>query len=130
MISKTIIFILLIPTLVVAQNENYDIYGYIKYLFSTSKLPIHSSDRLTDHIIHTRVNTRWYLAEAITGALELRVRGFYGGSVKNLPDFKQQIKTEYEYYNLDVEFWSQSESIGYGQIDRLFLNYSTGNLEF
>jgi hypothetical protein len=127
--SKTIIFFLLIPTLVVAQNENYDIYGYIKYLFSTSKLPIYSSDRLTDHIIHARVNTRWYIADAITGALELRMRGFYGGSVKNLPDFKQQITTEYEYYNLDVEFWSQSKSIGYGQIDRLFLDYSTGNLE-
>jgi hypothetical protein len=127
--SKMIIFYLLIPTLVVAQNKHYNIYGYIKYLFTTSKLPIYSSDRLNDHIIHSRVNTRWYLTESITGALELRVRGFYGGSVKNLPDFKQQIKTEYEYYNLDVEFWSHNKSIGYGQIDRLFLDYSTGNLE-
>lgn len=129
-IKKKLVFVfLLFPFCLQAQSENYDIYGYTKYLFSTSKIPLFSKDRLNDHLIHSRINSRWYPTQSLTGALELRLRGFYGGSIKKIPNYKQQIQTDYEYSNLDETLWNSDNSLGYGQVDRLFVDYISGDLQ-
>lgn len=120
--------LLLHPAPGAAQQNVYDVYGYVKYMFSTTKTPL-VPQRLNDHLLHIRINTRWYPTSNLTGAAEFRLRGFYGGSVKYLPGFSQLIKDNYEYSNLDAEFWKSSQSLGYGQIDRLNLDYTTGNLQ-
>lgn len=118
----------LIPMAVHAQMKSYAINGYAKYLFSSTKiLPLQS--RLTDHLLHARINSRWYPLNSLSAALEIRWRGFYGESLKNVPGFKSQITDDYDRPELDAIFWDQSKTFGYGQIDRLNLDYTFKKLQ-
>ena len=85
--------------------------------------------RLNDHLLHIRINTRWYPSDPVRIGMELRMRGFYGGSVQYIPDFIDQIKSHHDFSQLDEVFWNTRKSVGYGQIDRLWLNYTHGNFD-
>jgi hypothetical protein len=117
-----------IPILVQAQMRSYEIYGYAKYLFSSTKLP-YLENRLEDHLVHVRINSRWYPSNSLTAALEIRLRGFYGESLEDVPGFKSQITNEYDKPKLDAVLWDMKKSFGYGQIDRLYLDYTLKKLE-
>jgi len=141
MLAKTIklIYILLILTAVTsAQSDSFEFYGYSKYLFTSQKYPTYlvnmlnmtsGEDQFEDHTIHTRLNSRWYASESMTMAVEMRLRAFYGGSVENIPDYDQQIKTDYDYINMDALLWNSDKSLGYGQIDRCYFDYSAEDLQ-
>ncbi|MBC8182209.1 hypothetical protein H8E88_13945 [candidate division KSB1 bacterium] len=127
--KKVILIFLILPLPALAQLSSYEINGYVKYLFSTTEFPLIRNNRLNDHLIHTRINTRCYPTESLTAALELRLREYYGGSVEKIPGFKDQITDQYDDPKLAVEFCNKKKSFGYGQVDRLFLDYTRGNLQ-
>ena len=78
---KLFFFFVLLPVVILeAQLSSFDYNGYAKYLFTSSK-PSMPNERFNDHLIHSRFNTKWYATDAITAALELRFRAFYGESV-------------------------------------------------
>lgn len=118
---KYYILLIFIPLVVSAQMSQLDINGYAKYLFTSGKNPI-TSGRLNDHLIHSRINVHWFPASSITTAMEIRLRGYYGDSVKKIPDFISTIKGNYD-YELDAEIWNKKNTIGYGEIDRLYIDY-------
>ena len=62
-----------------AQYSNFDYNGYAKYLFSSTKFP-GINDQLYDHLLHLRLNTKYYATQSLTAAMELRFRTFYGES--------------------------------------------------
>lgn len=129
---KIIILILVLfslSDLSFAQLSSYEINGYAKYLFSTTKLPA-ISERYYDHLIHARLNTRWYPTDNLKAVLELRLRGYYGGSVEHTSNFADHIKGKYDYLNLDAILWEEKKSVGYGEIDRLYLDWNYDKLEF
>ena len=128
MAQKISILFILLPVLLCAQLPSLETGGYIKYLFSSGKYPA-LNKRLTDHLIHARLNTRWYPAEPLIAALEIRFRGYYGGSVENIPDFSEQVKSKHPFARLDAFLWKKKKTVGYGEVDRLWLDYSTGNWE-
>ena len=102
--------------------------GYLESLSSITDYPAVRGN-LYDELIHSRINSTWYLAASLRGEVDLRTRLFYGNSVEKIPGFSEQIKTNYEYENLDLVMWDEKRSIGYSQIDRLWLDYTRGNLE-
>ena len=103
--------------------------GYVKYLASTTKFPLLAKERLNDQLIHTRLNTHWYPSDALRGELDFRFRAYYGGSVEKIPNFLDQIRSHHEFKQLDRVLWHRRKSLGYAQVDRLWLDYSRGNLE-
>lgn len=105
-----------------AQLSSFDYNGYAKYLFSSAKYP-DLDDRFNDHLLHTRLNTRWYPAKSLTAALELRTRIFYGESVEKIPFYSSLIKSKQGLADLDVMLWDEMKTIGYAEIDRLWLDY-------
>jgi hypothetical protein len=109
------------------EMASYDIYGYSKYLFSTLEMP-YLEGRFYDHLLHTRLNARWYPMHNLTGALELRLRGYYGDSVEKYPGFTESIVTEYPFNNLGRELFSTERSFAYLEIDRLFFDYQLSNM--
>ncbi|MGD9160696.1 MAG: hypothetical protein PVG39_19925 [Desulfobacteraceae bacterium] len=111
-----------------AQTSSYEISGYIKYLSSVSDYP-GVEGTLYDQFVHTRVNTAWYPSDSLRGEMDIRVRVFYGDSIKKLHGFSEEVKTDYEFTNLDAELWDRKKSIGYGQIDRLWLDYTKKDLQ-
>ena len=110
-----------------AQAAKTDLGGYLEYLFSTTQdSPTGNS---TDQLFHARLNGKWYPTESITGIMELRFRGYYGGSVENTPNFADRLKNRLGYGTLDATLWSNSNSIGYGEIDRLYMNWAPKDLQ-
>ena len=105
-----------------AQLSPFEYNGYAKYLFSTSKYPL-IDDRLDDHLIHLRLNTKWYATQNITAALELRFRAFYGESVEKIPNYKNLIQTQHDFVDLDAFLWDSKNSLGYLEVDRVWLDY-------
>lgn len=128
---KLNVFLLLIIfplTQTPAQLSSFDYSGYAKYLFSSSKIP-RIEDRLNDHLVHLRLNTKWYATQNITAALELRFRAFYGESIEQIPYYKELIRTPHDFVNLDAFFWESDKSLGYFEVDRLWFDYYKNNLQ-
>jgi len=112
-----------------AQLAPYEINGYVKYLFSSAKYPF-ADERFEDHLIHTRLNTRWYPVDNLKAIMEIRLRGYYGESVEKVPGFTDHIKGKYDFLNLDAVLWESEKSIGYGEIDRLYVDWNYDNFQF
>ncbi len=127
-IAYSILLLLILLHPAAAQLSSFDVNGYAKYLISSAKYPF-TDEQLTDQLLHARINTRWYPSPALTAALEIRFRGFYGESVEKIPDFTKRIKSRHEYTQLDNFLWDTKKSVGYAQIDRLWVDYNRGNLE-
>lgn len=125
----TLISLLLFSSLSFAQLSSFEVNGYAKYLFSSLKYP-DASERYTDHLIHARLNTRWYPAENFKAVMEMRLRGYYGESVENIPNFIDQIKGNYDYLKLDAVLWDKKKTVGYGEVDRLYLDWNYKNVQF
>jgi hypothetical protein len=111
------------------QLSSFDYNGYTKYLFSSAKYP-GIDDRFNDHLLHTRLNTRWYPNQSLTAALELRTRIVYGESVENIPSYSNLIKSKQGLIDLDVLIWDEKKTIGYTEIDRLWLDYVKNDWQF
>ena len=129
--SKNRILLLLIVLPLIktsAQLSPFEFNGYAKYLFSTSKIP-RIDDRLNDNLIHLRFNSRWYATQSFTAAVEFRFRAFYGESVETIPFYKELIQTEHDFAELDAFLWESEKSIGYFEVDRLWLDYYENDLQ-
>lgn len=111
-----------------AQMRSCELNGYAKYLFSSTEMPF-LQNRLDDHLVHARINTRWYPTNSLIAALEIRLRGFYGESLETMPGFKSQITNEYEAPKLDAVLWDRKKTFGYAQIDRFYLDYTLKKLQ-
>lgn len=126
---KLFFIVLLIPFFVAeAQLSPFDYNGYVKYLFSNSKYP-NTSERYTDHLLHARLNTKWYPTSSLTGALELRFRAYYGETVENTPHFLNMIKTKFDFADLGAALWEEKNSVGYLEIDRLWFDWVKNDFE-
>lgn len=128
---KNILLILLLISLsdlTFAQLSSYEINGYGKYLFSSAKFPS-VDDRYDDHLIHARLNTRWYPLDNLRAVMELRFRGYYGETVENTPHFVEQIKGSYDFTDLDAVLWEENKTAGYAEIDRLYFDYNYDQLQ-
>ena len=111
-----------------AQLPTTEVYGYAKYLFGSTKYPFYS-ERFTDHLIHTRLNTRWYPLQSLTAALEFRFRAYYGDSVEKVPGFFDQIKSHHQFANLDAVLWNKGKSLGYLETDRIWVDWVKDQFE-
>ena len=111
-----------------AQYSNFEYNGYAKYLFSSTKYP-GINERLYDHLLHLRLNTKYYATQNLTAAMELRFRTFYGESAYKIPNYRELIQTARDFVELDFFLWDTKYSIGYLEIDRLYLDFVENNLE-
>lgn len=126
---KLLILLIALPFIKIdAQLSDFGYDGYVKYLFSSSRLP-NVEERFIDHLIHSRLNTKWYATSSLTAAMDLRFRVFYGDLVANTPDFVKLIRTPYEFVDLGVEFWESKYSVGYLEVDRLWLDWIKNDFE-
>lgn len=111
-----------------AQLSSTEIYGYVKYLYGSTKYPFYN-ERLDDNLIHARLNTRWYPFDSLTAALEFRFRAYYGESVEKIPAFIDQIRSHHEFANLDAILWNKGKSLGLLETDRIWLDWTKEKLE-
>ncbi len=102
--------------------------GYIKYLYSNSG--IIDNGRVNDHLLHSRINGKYFLSGDLTLTGEIRNRFFFGGSVEKTPDFLSSIKSNHDLGNMDILWWQNNYSVGYSEVDRLIMDVNTGKFQF
>ncbi|HSD63612.1 MAG TPA: hypothetical protein VLB50_07425 [Ignavibacteriaceae bacterium] len=122
------IFLVLFFGRTFAQLSSTEISGYAKYLYSSTKYPFYN-EHFDDHLLHARLNTRWYPLQSLTTALEFRFRVYYGESLEKIPGFLNQIKSQHEFANLDAVLWNRGKSLGYLETDRLWLDWTKEKIE-
>ncbi len=108
-------------------TQAFEAGGYLKYLFSHSDVPMLGT--LNDHLIHARLNTKWYATDEFTFACELRGRAYAGGFVEQTPDFLSTIRNDHEFAHLDATIWDSHNSVGYAEVDRLWADWNAGQVQ-
>lgn len=124
-----VLYFLIFTSTVFSQGLSpFEYNGYAKYLFSSTKFP-GINERLHDHLLHLRLNTRYYATQNLSGVMELRFRTFYGESAYKIPNYRELIQSTHDFVELDFYLWDTKYSIGYLEIDRLYIDYFKDNLE-
>jgi hypothetical protein len=108
-----------------AQSNAVEVGGYLKSLTSWTFPPGQVS--YFDHLLHGRLNTKWFPTDNLSGICELRGRWYYGTSVERVPDFSQQLGHNAGFGTLGAVLWEGERSVAYGEIDRLYVNWFPGN---
>ncbi len=121
---------LLLSVPLFGNTQDWETSGYVKYLYSYNKNSLWSANPLRDHQLHVRLNNRWYVNENFTATMELRIRAFNGGSVRQLPGFKSAVISDYPYADLAASSGPEGDFFAYGQIDRASLDYTRGDWQF
>ncbi len=111
------------PTL--AQTGGFELGGYVKYLISRSEAPGEAAS--LNHLLHVRLNSKWYPTEDLSGILELRTRVYYGDIVEQTPGFSSQLGHDAGFGSLGLVLWDRKKSVAYSEIDRCFLNWTPGS---
>jgi len=123
----SILLALLCAGSALAQPE-IDFNGYVKYLFSSASVP-KFDERFDDHLIHARLNTQWYLTGELKAEADIRMRAFYGDTKEHFDGYYEMIRSRHPFAQLDWNMWESPSSLGYAQIDRLWIDYTGGALQ-
>ncbi|MBU2444580.1 MAG: hypothetical protein KJ666_03265 [Bacteroidetes bacterium] len=127
--AKLFLFVFLLTfSCSIGQSSIFELSGYSKYLFSSIQ-PSSTNENLTEHLLHSRLNTKIYPTDFLTFTMEIRGRAIYGETVEKIPDYSDQIKSKHDFADLDFTAWNRNNSIGYFEVDRLNLDYQYENLQ-
>jgi hypothetical protein len=105
-------------------QDSYDVGGYVKNL--TSYCAATPTGYGFDELLHARLNTKWYINEILTGGMDARFRAYAGHTVRSTSQFESLIRNTHEFARVDAMLWSGAASVGYGEIDRLWLESMSG----
>lgn len=105
-------------------EEHFSLNGYVKEMQTIS---FKGFDNMhTDHLIHNRLNLKYYASNAITVVAELRNRMFYGETVKlQQPNYGQQLAIDKGVVDLSWVLLDKQSIVLQSTIDRLHATYST-----
>ena len=110
------------------QSERYQLTGYAKYLFSNTVTP--TMEQVNDHLLHARINGKLFFGETLRLTAEVRHRVYAGGSVEKNRDFLSTIRADHDLPNADIVWWNTRTSVGYSELDRLWLDATYDRLQF
>ena len=116
---------LCIASIALGQTRELEIGGYAKYLASWSDVP--GEPASLNHLLHIRLNGKWYPTENLSGILELRTRVYYGDIVEQTPGFAGQLGHDAGFGTLGLVLWDRKKSVAYSEIDRFFVNWAPGS---
>ncbi len=117
-----ILFLLCCTQAARGQTPTTEIGGYVKDLFSRTDSP--SASAWYDNLLHARLNTAWYPWGHLSGVLELRGRAYYGKTVEETPGFADNLKSDPGFGTLGSVLWTGRRTVGYAEIDRMYVNWS------
>lgn len=115
-------------TSITCAQINLDLGGYVKYLFSSTDYK-YLNERLYDHILHSRLNTKYFFDDSFSLTGEIRLRTFWGNSIDKVPDFSELIKTNQPLLDMDLMLWRNKSTIGYIEVDRLYFDHNSNDIQ-
>ena len=122
-----------------AQSDKLAFSGYVKnmqtvLLFNESYLDIQQFKLVDtiflDELIHQRLNFKWFINDKFTLKAGLRNRIFLGDFVKSNTTYGEQVDdSSNDYFDLSVLVINKPSLVMHSVLDRLYLEYSSGNWE-
>lgn len=123
-------FILLIlgASFLAQGQEQWMMKGYVKGLSAMQTLGDEGEIAL-ENTLHNRFDVNWYMSDKFTFTVGIRNRIIVGNNVRLIPGYGDYIARDNGYFDLSW-LWAEDDSwIGVTQLDRLMLDYTTGNLQ-
>ncbi len=112
-----------------AQRESkLDFSGYLKYM-QTVQYNNFGKDWMIEGLIHNRLNIKYYPTDKFTAVFELRNRFIYGDFVKIYPEYAGAVGSDPGIVDMSFNLSTGSSYILNTTIDRLYIDYQTGNFE-
>jgi hypothetical protein len=140
MVKKAIFIISLLSSMTLLSQEEesvsprYDFKGYIKSLQTTyfTQLPFSSeSIMFNDHLLHNRLNFKWFPTENLTIYTELRSRLFWGDFVKLSSNYIDETdKGSDDYFDWSAGWRSNKGYALHTNLDRFYAEWTKGQWEF
>jgi hypothetical protein len=109
-------------------QEQWMMRGYVKGLSAMQTLGDEGEIAL-ENTLHNRFDVNWYMSDKFTFTVGMRNRIIVGNNVRLIPGYGDYIARDNGYFDLSW-LWAEDDSwIGVSQLDRLMLDYTTGNLQ-
>ncbi len=109
-------------------QEKWMVRGYVKGLSAMQTL---GEDGVVaiENTLHNRFDINGYLSEKWTFTAGLRNRVIIGNNVTLIPDYSEYVSRDNGYVDLSW-VWADTDSwIGISQLDRLMIDFTSGNLQ-
>jgi len=121
------IFLIFSCLRVVNAQENYSLSGYVKGLSSIQFS--NTSKSFVENTIHNRFDFNWYATNKITITAGMRNRFIFGSSINQIPDYARYLGEDSGFLNLTDIWLNKNATIGISQLDRFFIDYTSGKFE-
>lgn len=121
----TIIFILF--SITIYSQDNWMLKGYVKGM--TAMQTIDNGGMAIENTLHNRFDLNWYINDSFTVTAGLRNRIIAGNNVTIIPNYADYVGRDVGYLDLSWVWADKNSWIGVSQLDRLMLDYTTGNLQ-
>ncbi len=109
-----------------AETNQFRFRGYIKSMPYLQFSGI-SNEVYFNNLIHNRINFAWFANNSLTFAIEGRNRVFAGETIKNYPLLIQFLERDQGYADLSKVWVSGNSWALHTIIDRLYIDFKTGN---
>ncbi len=121
---------MLVPLRAFVQERKITVAGYVKELYMLyspeNPIPGIDQDYLTTHVIHNRLNLKWYASSKLTTVVEMRNRLMFGNLVNEFPGYQSIVDVDKGFVDLS---WISAQSNNWflhSMIDRAYLDYTSG----
>jgi len=110
------------------QDKNWSLNGYLKdmqliyYVEPTQSWT-------NQNLLHNRLNFKWYPSSSIVFVAEMRNRFFTGKLVRDIPGYGKLIDQDNGFWDLSTLLINKKGSVFHSMIDRIYLDYSIGDLQ-
>ncbi len=121
-----IIFFILFSTIIYAQ-DNWMLKGYVKGM--TAMQTIDDGGMAIENTLHNRFDLNWYINDSFTITAGLRNRIIAGNNVSIIPNYSDYVGRDVGYFDLSWVWADKNSWIGVSQLDRLMIDYTTGNFQ-
>jgi len=128
MIKKTFLFLILCLVISVGYaQDKWMVKGYLKGM--TAMQTIDDGGMAIENTLHNRFDINWYINDNFTITAGLRNRIIAGNNISLIPDYSDYVSRDVGYFDM-TWLWADNNSwIGLSQLDRLMIDYTTGNLQ-
>lgn len=131
MTKYLLLIFLSINTLLIKAQSKFDFNGYISNM-GQSSFAKDQNDKLqflNDYNFHNRLNLAYYANDNFTFHVQFRNQFMWGQSVKQIPGYADGFAKDKGFFDLNFNWWENSNNIMNTQFDRAYIEYINGSFE-
>ncbi|MCK6604734.1 MAG: hypothetical protein HUU43_05210 [Ignavibacteriaceae bacterium] len=113
---------------IIFPQDNLSFRGYVQSL-QTAWIPARQSKWLTVSSFNNRLDLNYYLTDGLKVTAGVRNNFTYGEIVSMVPGYEAVVTADPGFFDLTARITSDTSYVLYTNADRLYIAYTTGNLE-